>query len=368
MAQISIEHVTKRFGAVTAVDDLSLTVPDQAFLALLGPSGCGKTTALRCVAGLEQPSGGAILIDGQPVTHLAPQQRDIAMVFQNYALYPHLTARQNLAYPLAKRRLSKAEIDTRVARVADLLQIAHLLDRRPRALSGGEQQRVALGRAIVREPRVFLMDEPLSNLDTQLRLAMRTELKGLQQELGVTTIFVTHDQGEALTMADWIAVMERGRLQQLDTPQALYQRPANLFVAGFVGSPPMNILSGQLEHDAYRLWCVGQGYRLDITDWAARHALPNDLRTLAIGVRPEHLLLRAPTPDSALIGEVYVSEPLGSEVIVNLRVGAALLKARTAPDVVPARGACFAIVCEPQRLHGFNPTTGRRIAEVARHA
>jgi len=218
VANVVLDHLSKQFGKVSAVDNLSLVIPDRAFVAILGPSGCGKTTAMRCIAGLEQPSSGEILIDGHPITRVEPQQRDIAMVFQNYALYPHFSVYQNIAYPLRKRRLGKLEIDERVQRVARFLQIEQLLDRRPKQLSGGEQQRVALGRAIVREPRVFLMDEPLSNLDAKLRMYMRAELKGLQQELGVTTIFVTHDQAEAMTMADLIAVMSRGRLQQLDAP------------------------------------------------------------------------------------------------------------------------------------------------------
>jgi len=364
VANVVLDHLSKQFGKVSAVDNLSLVIPDRAFVAILGPSGCGKTTAMRCIAGLEQPSSGEILIDGHPITRVEPQQRDIAMVFQNYALYPHFSVYQNIAYPLRKRRLGKLEIDERVQRVARFLQIEQLLDRRPKQLSGGEQQRVALGRAIVREPRVFLMDEPLSNLDAKLRMYMRAELKGLQQELGVTTIFVTHDQAEAMTMADLIAVMSRGRLQQLDAPQAIYLRPANLFVAGFVGSPPMNILSGALERSDGQVWLAGDGYSIDLAAWAARHRLPADGSGLALGVRPEHIALNAPQAGDALIGEVFVSEPLGSEVIVNIKLGAAMLKVRTAPDRIPGRGERFTVRFDLQHLHGFDPASGERIPEL----
>jgi len=242
MARVEYDGVTKRFGTtVTAIRDLTLKVDDGELLVLLGPSGCGKTTALRLLAGLEKPDAGDIRIDGASVVKVAPQDRDVALVFQNYALYPHLSARENLLFPLKMRKLSPAERDRRVEDVANLLGISHLLDRKPSQLSRGEQQRVALGRAIVRRPRVFLMDEPLSNLDANRRTHLRTELKALQRRLGTTTLYVTHDQDEAMSLADRIAIMNEGQLQQVASPIDLYQRPANRFVAEFIGSPPMNL-------------------------------------------------------------------------------------------------------------------------------
>ena len=248
---VKYEGVCKSFGSTEALAPLDLTVPDGKFLAMLGPSGCGKTTALRLLAGLEQPTDGRIFIGEREVTKLEPRHRDVAMVFQSYALYPHKTVAGNIAYPLRLRRAAAAERDERVRTVAELLGISELLDRTPRQLSGGQRQRVALARAIIRRPQAFLMDEPLSNLDAQLRLQMRVEIKRLQRELGATTLYVTHDQIEAMTMADLIAVMRAGKLQQLATPAELYERPANLFVARFCGSPPMNTLDGEIADGAF---------------------------------------------------------------------------------------------------------------------
>src|ERR671934_1218897 len=280
MARIEYDDVSKRFPTQDrpAVDHLTLDVADGELLVLLGPSGCGKTTALRMLAGLEYPDSGDIRIDGKSVVRLEPKDRDVALVFQSYALYPHMTARDNIRYPLRIKRMSESERDERVAQVAEMLSLGGLLDRRPARLSGGEQQRVALARAIVREPQVFLMDEPLSNLDAKLRTHTRTELKALQQQLGVTTIFVTHDQAEAMTMADRIAVLDAGQLQQLGTPDNVYQHPANLFVAQFIGSPPMNILDAEAREDAL---IVAGGWRIPA---------PPSLRHTGggkVGLRPE---------------------------------------------------------------------------------
>src|SRR5580765_6629633 len=244
---ISLRNLIKSFGPNRVVDDLSLQINDGEFVVLLGPSGCGKTTTLRMIAGLEQASSGDILIDGQRVNDVPPQRRDIAMVFQSYALYPHMTVAENIAYPLRVRKLQPAQISEQLQRTAAMLEITALLDRRPRELSGGERQRVALARAIVRHPRAFLMDEPLSNLDAKLRLQMRAELKHLQQQLATTTVYVTHDQAEAMTLGHRVAVMNRGRLQQFDTPLTIYNHPASRFVAGFVGSPTMNFLEGEID-------------------------------------------------------------------------------------------------------------------------
>src|SRR5437870_3070140 len=292
MARVEYDDVSKRFPTQdrAAVDHLDLDVADGEFLVLLGPSGCGKTTALRMLAGLEYPDSGDILIDGRSVVRLEPKDRDVALVFQSYALYPHMSVRDNIQYPLRVRKLTAAERLTKVDQVADLLGIRQLLPRRPAQLSGGEQQRVALARAIVREPRVFLMDEPLSNLDAKLRTHTRTELKALQKQLGVTTIFVTHDQAEAMTMADRIAVLELGELQQLGTPDTVYQRPANLFVAQFIGSPPMNILDAERSGNSL---VVAGGWRVPAPSRLDGH------RALKVGLRPEAIALGLARDDGA---------------------------------------------------------------------
>ena len=280
---VRYDHVSKSFAGVEALIELDLDVPDGTFLALLGPSGCGKTTALRILAGLEEPTSGSVFLGERDVTRLQPKDRDIAMVFQSYALYPHKSVADNIAYPLRVRKVPKPERAERVAEVARMLSIDPLLDRMPRQLSGGQRQRVALARAIVREPRVFLMDEPLSNLDAQLRLQMRIEIKRLQKQLAVTTLYVTHDQVEAMTMADMVAVMHEGRLQQLATPADLYARPANLFVARFCGSPPMNVLKGEVTSGVF---AHGQG-SIDLGAESVRGAA-------MLGFRPEHAAMVAP--------------------------------------------------------------------------
>jgi multiple sugar transport system ATP-binding protein len=353
MADVSLEHVTKRFSnAAAAVDDLTLHIRDGELMVLLGPSGCGKTTGLRMVAGLERPDGGDIRIGGHRVNDLEPKDRDVALVFQSYALYPHMTARGNMLYPLKVRPMSRAERERRVEQAAELLRITHLLDRKPRQLSGGEQQRVALGRAIVREPRVFLMAEPLSNLDAKLRVHTRAELKALQQQLGTTTVFVTHDQAEAMTMADRIAVMDRGALQQVGTPDDVYDRPSNLFVAQFMGSPPMNTLTvtradGGLLADG--------GWRFPVPSVGVVPDGP-----LTLGVRPEDVAVSLDRVDGSQPASVFVSEPLGNEVIVNVHVGQALIKVRAAPGVRPGHGETVYLTFDASRLHLFD-AAGRRL-------
>ncbi|HEY0583068.1 MAG TPA: ABC transporter ATP-binding protein [Chloroflexota bacterium] len=355
MADVTLEHVSKRFagGTAAAVDNLTLHIGDGELMVLLGPSGCGKTTALRMVAGLERPDSGDIRIGGQRVNDLEPKDRDVALVFQSYALYPHMTVRGNMLYPLKVRSMSAAERDRRVVQAAELLRIGHLLDRKPRQLSGGEQQRVALGRAIVREPRVFLMDEPLSNLDAKLRVHTRAELKALQQQLATTTVFVTHDQAEAMTMADRIAVMNLGALQQVGTPDDVYDRPANLFVAQFMGSPPMNTLAVRPQ----------AGGLVSTAGW--RFPLPTSVSleadgALTLGVRPEDVTLSAAPTDGGYPATVFVSEPLGNEVIVNVNVGSDLVKVRTPPAVRPTRGETVYLTADPGRLHVFG-ADGRRL-------
>jgi multiple sugar transport system ATP-binding protein len=353
--------VTKRFGDVEALKALDLEVPDGRFLALLGPSGCGKTTALRILAGLELPSGGAVYIGDRDVTSIQPRDRDIAMVFQSYALYPHMTVGQNIAYPLRIRGLSKADQKAAVHGVAATLDVGHLLDRRPRALSGGQRQRIALARAIVREPAVFLMDEPLSNLDAKLRATMRGEIKRLQRSLGTTTLYVTHDQAEAMTMADLIAVMREGVLQQLATPDDLYDRPANRFVATFVGSPAANVLAGSVDPDT-RSFAVS-GSRVALGD---RYDACAAAGVGEIGIRPEDVRLVAPG-DGAIAGEVYVVEPMGAETLVDVLVGETRVTVRADRDYRASIGSAVGIAVDPTAACFFDTdgiTAVHRVTKV----
>jgi multiple sugar transport system ATP-binding protein len=354
VATVRYDDVWKTFpgAAVPAVRGLTLDVADGEFLVLLGPSGCGKTTALRMLAGLEHPDQGDIRIDERSVVALEPRHRDVALVFQSYALYPHMSVRDNIRYPLKVRGMPAAEQAQRVERAAKLLRIEHLLPRRPAQLSGGEQQRVALARAIVRAPRVFLMDEPLSNLDAKLRTHTRTELKALQRELGTTTIFVTHDQAEAMTMADRIAILDLGVLQQLGSPDDVYRHPANLFVAQFIGSPPMNILD--VERTDGALVAAG-GWRIPAPSLRAPEGA-----TLRVGLRPEAIALST-AGDGGVAGEVLVSEPLGSEVIVNVKLGETLLKVRTGPEVRPEPGSRVWLSTEREDVRVFDAESGEAL-------
>jgi multiple sugar transport system ATP-binding protein len=313
MAVIEFDKVSKHFSDGTvAVDDFNLRIEDGEFMIFVGPSGCGKTTALRMVAGLEEVSSGEIRIDGKPVNHLEPQDRDVAMVFQNYALYPHMYVRDNISFPLRMQHKSKAEIERSVRDVATMLGIESLLDRKPRELSGGQRQRVAMGRAIVRHPRAFLMDEPLSNLDAKLRIQMRVELVRLHRRLGVTTIYVTHDQTEAMTLGQRVMVLNRGKIQQVAPPRELYAHPVNSFVAGFIGSPPMNFLRGRLTDDGIDLG----GIRLALPKPMLARVAPGEAE-ITIGLRPECFVLAA--GDRALLhGEIEVVEQLGTESYVYL--------------------------------------------------
>ena len=324
MSRVEWQGVEKRFADVEALRGLDLEVPDGCFLVMLGPSGCGKTTALRIVAGLELPTAGKVLLGARDVTRLQPRDRDVAMVFQSYALYPHMSVADNIGYPLELRKVARDARERAVREVAKLLEIGHLLQRKPRALSGGQRQRVAMARAIVREPACFLMDEPLSTLDAKLRVSMRGEIKRLQKRLQATTIYVTHDQAEATTMADLVAVMNEGALQQLAPPIEVYDRPANRFVATFVGSPAMNVLPMALDAD-----------RQSAVVGSQRVSLPGPIFDAAsageateLGVRPEDLALTGPD-EGQLSGEVYVVEPLGNETLVEVRVADAVLSVRT---------------------------------------
>jgi multiple sugar transport system ATP-binding protein len=341
LASITLEGVTKQFpDGTVAVNDLTLQVEDGEFLVLVGPSGCGKSTALRMIAGLEELTAGEIRIADRDVTALPPRDRDIAMVFQNYALYPHMTVFDNMAFGLKLRKVPKPEIKRRVEAAADMLAIGELLKRKPRALSGGQRQRVAMGRAIVREPAAFLMDEPLSNLDAKLRVQMRAEIAKLHQRLGTTTVYVTHDQTEAITMADRVAVLRSGVLQQVGPPQALYDNPVNLFVAGFIGSPAMNLVPARLTRDGARAVITFGRHRIAIPgDVVERRAgtLDGDGTDVILGIRPEDMedvaFAREVAPDERLEVTVGLAEPMGAETLVHFDVGSPPVRTQDALDL-----------------------------------
>jgi multiple sugar transport system ATP-binding protein len=363
VAEIRLENVTKQFGTTVAVDRLDLEIQDREFLTLLGPSGCGKSTTLNLIAGLEEVTSGRILFDGKEVQDVPPERRDVAMVFQTYALYPHMTVFQNIAFGLRMRGVGGAEVEQRVARVAKELEIDGLLQRKPRQLSGGQRQRVALARAIVREPRVFLLDEPLSNLDARLRVTMRTELKRLHYELAQTFVYVTHDQAEALIMSDRIAVMNGGLLQQLGPPDDIYRRPENEWVAGFIGSPPMNLLPGELAEAAGQLRFRGSGVDCALAP-AVTSRLPSPpTRRVKLGVRPEDIeVLESDTApvhrNESIAATVVVREPVGSDLFLAVQLGETLAKVRTAPDRRLDRGDAVFLRLTPDRVHLFDAQTG----------
>ena len=356
----SLINLTKSFGQHAVVDDLSLEIGDGEFVVFLGPSGCGKTTTLRMIAGLEQPTSGDILIDGERVNDVAPQHRDIAMVFQSYALYPHLTVADNIAYPLRVRKMRADQIQKQVWQTAAMLEIETLLARRPRDLSGGERQRVALARAIVRHPRAFLMDEPLSNLDARLRLQMRGELKRLQQQLATTTVYVTHDQAEAMTLGHRVAVMNKGRLQQFDTPLEIYNQPANRFVAEFVGSPGMNFIEGRL--DLSQRSFVGNGLSLTLTEKLLEQASrASRVDACTLGIRPENVRVSSAQQDHWMPMTVYVTELMGSETFVIVEKNSQKIIARAPGDFRAETGASVYIDFDLTRAYLFDRETGLRL-------
>jgi multiple sugar transport system ATP-binding protein len=363
MATVRLDNVRKTYdNGKVAVAGANFTVADGELLVLVGPSGCGKSTLLRAIAGLETISSGSIEIDGRMVNDLAPRERDIAMVFQNYALYPHMTVAENLAFGLKLRGRPREEIERRVSEAARVLGLDGLLGARPRRLSGGQRQRVALGRALVREPKVFLLDEPLSNLDAKLRVAMRVEIARLHHRLHATMVYVTHDQIEAMTLGQRIVVLNDGEIQQIDTPMRLYEHPANLFVASFLGSPAMNFFRGRLRDDAGALDM--QGASLPLGNLQAS-GLPLDAlrgREIVLGLRPEHLQLASESPLPAHFdATLEVVEPVGNEVFLNLRFNHVELVARVHPQVLPAPGAALRMQFDTARLHVFDAGSGRRI-------
>jgi multiple sugar transport system ATP-binding protein len=362
MAQVRLDNVVKTYGSFRAVDHLSLTVNDGEFVALVGPSGCGKTTTLNLVAGLSELTRGDIFIGDRLVNDLDPKDRDIAMVFQNYALYPNKTVFQNLAFPLKMRKLSRTETETKVREAARLLDITHLLERRPRELSGGQQQRVALGRALVRDPLVFLMDEPLSNLDAKLRIQMRSELKRFHQDLNATVIYVTHDQLEAVTMADRMAVMRSGVLQQYDSPEQVFVQPVNTFVAGFVGSPAMSLVSARVVATPEGAAVEGPGgWRCELAPKNARKALSARENSVILGARHSTILLHMQETRGAIPSRVYTVEPTGDITYVHVFLGSALVIVSVPPNVRLRADQPVWIEFDQERLHLFDGVTERAL-------
>lgn len=366
MAAIQFDHVNKIFGDVHVLKDLDIDIPDQEFLVLVGPSGCGKSTALRCLAGLEEITSGNITIGDRVVNNVAPKDRDIAMVFQSYALYPHMSVYDNMAFGLKLRKVPKPEIKKRVDEAAEMISISHLLDRKPRQLSGGQRQRVALGRAIVRDPAVFLMDEPLSNLDAKLRVQTRTEISKLHQRLKTTFIYVTHDQTEAMTMGSRIAVMKDGIMQQLDAPQTLYDHPVNKFVAGFIGSPSMNFMRGTLRKGDGQVFFDSGTFAVPIPKSRLAHVDSYIGKEVEFGIRPEDVhdatLLPPGIADMAAFeSTVDVTEPMGSEIFAYLQSGASAITARFDPRTSARPGQPIRAVFDMEKMHIFDIQTEKAL-------
>jgi multiple sugar transport system ATP-binding protein len=356
MAEVILKNILKLYGSVRAVDSVSLTVHDKEFVTLVGPSGCGKTTTLHSIAGLIELEGGEIWIGNRDVSELDPKDRDIAMVFQNYALYPHKSVRDNLDFPLRMRGVDKSSREQRIMRAAKMLAIDGLLDRRPKQLSGGQQQRVALGRAIVRDPAVFLMDEPLSNLDAKLRVQMRTEIKHLQAELQATMIYVTHDQMEAMTMSDRIAIMDKGKVQQFGTPDELFNRPTNTFVAGFIGSPPMNLIPATLKRENGQLHLQMDGVQFTPRSERVQAVLSKaQSDQLVMGVRHTAFQLGATNAADSLATQIYTVEPTGDVTFVQAHIGSQLVTASTGDPHFRGRiGAPISLTVDESRLYLFD--------------
>ncbi|RMO88429.1 Glucose ABC transporter, ATP-binding protein [Pseudomonas syringae pv. maculicola] len=365
MATLELRNVNKTYGSnlPDTLKNIELSIKDGEFLILVGPSGCGKSTLMNCIAGLESISGGAILIDGEDVSGTSPKDRDIAMVFQSYALYPTMTVRENISFGLKIRKMPQAAIDEEVARVAKLLQIEHLLNRKPGQMSGGQQQRVAMGRALARRPKIYLFDEPLSNLDAKLRVEMRTEMKLMHQRLKTTTVYVTHDQIEAMTLGDKVAVMKDGIVQQFGTPKQIYNDPANLFVASFIGSPPMNFIPLRLQRKDGQLFALldsGQA-RCELPVGVADAGLED--REIILGIRPEQIMLAA--GDQAglptIRAEVQVTEPTGPDTLVFVTLNQSKVCCRLAPDVAPQVGESLTLQFDPSKVLIFDAKSGERL-------
>jgi multiple sugar transport system ATP-binding protein len=363
MAQVTLEGVTKKFDEVVAVRDVNLTVKDREFVVLVGPSGCGKSTTLRMIAGLEEITAGTIKIGERVVNDVPPKDRDIAMVFQNYALYPHMTVYDNMAFGLKLRKFPKPEIQQRVQEAAEILGIQELLARKPRALSGGQRQRVAVGRAIVRKPQVFLFDEPLSNLDAKLRVAMRAELKKLHDRLQATVVYVTHDQVEAMTMGDRIVIMKDGLIQQVGAPLEVYALPQNQFVAGFIGSPSMNFIACTVTARDGNLFFTAPGLSLPVPAAKAKAIAGYRDKAVTMGLRPEdvHEVTPQDPGNSVFDAKVEVVEPIGHEIYLDVTVGTAEIIARVSPDTPVKMGQTIKLAAALDKLHAFDPQTERSI-------
>jgi multiple sugar transport system ATP-binding protein len=366
MATVTIEKISKNFGETLAVDDVSFHIEDGEFVVLLGPSGCGKTTTLNMIAGLEKPTSGHISIGGERVEHVPPDKRDIAMVFQSIALYPHMSVSQNIGFPLRMARVPTAERAERVQSAANLLRIGDLLHRKPHELSGGQRQRVALGRAVVRDPAVFLFDEPLSSLDAKLRVEMRVELKKLHERLGATFIYVTHDQVEAMTMADRVFVMDLGDLLQVGSPDEIYRLPVNIMVAGFLGNPGMNLITGRLNNEGDRLQFEGNGLVFELPNQFSSGATPGDSVTL--GIRPESVLVGSGPNGASVSGDIFATEPVGSDLFLDILFGkendgSHLFKVRAQPELKVQAGEQVQLNLPYDKLYLFD-NSGNRIYPV----
>ena len=364
MSNLRIKDLTKRYGNVKALSDFSLEIKSGEFMVLLGPSGCGKTTAIRCIAGLISPSSGQIYIDDELVNYLPPKNRDIAMVFQNYALYPHMSVYDNIAFPLKMRKKSRSYTEQKINEVANLLGMMDLLNRKPKELSGGQMQRVALGRALVREPKVFLMDEPLSNLDAKLRMYMRTEIKKLQKKVGITTLYITHDQIEAMSMADKVAVMNGGLLQQVGKPQEVYHQPANTFVAGFIGNPSMNFLECDLVKDITTVHFESNSISFTLPNPGIRSTSKSLPKRITIGMRPKDICILEDEnlSDIKMKGEITFTEMLGDDSIIEVKTGSSLIRVANAnsnPDLSVGRVITLGIPYS--KVHFFDTDNGKRI-------
>jgi multiple sugar transport system ATP-binding protein len=349
MASISLQKVSKAWGSVIGVDAIDLEIKDKEFMVLLGPSGCGKTTTMRMIAGLELPTGGEIEIGGQRMTDIDARDRDVAMVFQSYALYPNMSIYENIRFPLRMRGVAKEDQDARVRQAANMVELGDLLERKPKALSGGQRQRAALARAVVREPQVFLMDEPLSNLDAKLRLSMRAQLKHIQKKLETTTVYVTHDQIEAMTLADRIAIMDKGKIQQLGTPDEIYNNPTNTFVAGFIGSSPMNLLSGSIVNGTF----ASPGVKVSGLSFGAN-------AKCILGVRPEDISI-LPKGKGHLTAPLYSLEPTGDQTLVAVKNGEQLIVARAGRNFRADVGSPITMQFDLDRVFVFDGATGVRV-------
>jgi ABC-type sugar transport system ATPase subunit len=354
--RVKLENLTKYFGKVVGAEDVNLKIKDGEFVALLGPSGCGKTTTLLMIAGIYKPTRGYVYFDDKIVNDLLPKDRNVGMVFQSYALYPHMTVFNNITFPLKLKKVPKGEMKQRAQKVAEMLQIEELMDRKPAQLSGGQQQRVAVARALVKEPDILLFDEPLSNLDAKLRIQMRAELKRLQMELGITTIYVTHDQVEAMTMSDRIAVMQAGHLQQYSTPEELYDRPQNLFVAGFIGSPPMNFMEVRLEESDGRYSLKRGSFELEIpTSKGAIASKKARGADVVMGIRPEDIEIVS--REKGIPAEVYVTEPLGRDLLIDLKLAGTDVRVLADPSLKAEVGEVVGLKFNSEKVHLFDPET-----------